>query len=129
MDIDAVLEIIDREFLKDFQPGQRLAPPSGQAPVDGGVKKCIYELAAGEPLEGHTRMGWGFVAGTFADREKIMAMNILSQVLCGSHQAPLCRAVLSRGLAQDVSMQVVDGIRQPWVLLDVKIWMPPGWMM
>ena len=120
MDIDAVLEIIDREFLKDFQPGQRLAPPSGQAPVDGGVKKCIYELAAGEPLEGHTRMGWGFVAGTFADREKIMAMNILSQVLCGSHQAPLCRAVLSRGLAQDVSMQVVDGIRQPWVLLDVK---------
>lgn len=120
MDIEKILRVIDEEYLKDFTAEERPAPPALQAPVKAGRQEITYELAQGEDPEGHTRTGWGFVIGTFDQREKLMALRVLAQVLCGSHQAPLSRALLSGGLAQEVSMQVIDGIAQPWLLLDVK---------
>ncbi len=120
MDIDLVLSILDTEYLNGFEKGERIAPPAMQAPLQAGVQHITYELGAEEPLENRWRTGWGNVICDYADKETILAMQVLSRVLCGSNQAPLSRCILEKGLAENVSMQVVDGVLQPWVLLDVQ---------
>ncbi len=120
LDIDLVLSILDGEYLSGFEKGERIVPPAMQAPVSAGVQHITYELGAEEPLENRYRTGWGSVICDFADKETLIAMQVLAEVLCGSNQAPLSRCILEKGLAENVSMQVVDGVLQPWVLLDVQ---------
>lgn len=119
MDIENVLDIINSEYLSRFEKTQRMLPPAMQKPVTG-ESEGWYELAEGEALEGKTRLSLGRVIGAFDQREKLVGMQVLAEVLCGSNQSPLCRAVLGSGLAEEVTMEVNDGILQPWVMLDVK---------
>lgn len=120
LDIHKVLEVLDQEYLQEFEKTERMAPPTLQQPVDGGLREAEYELSAEENEEGRVRMAWGNVIGAFQEREKIVAVQVLAEVLCGNNQSPLCKAVLSEGLAEDVIMQVMDGIQQPWVQLEVQ---------
>ena len=119
MDIEQVLGILNDEYLCHYERTERMAPPAMQRSVCGEAEE-EYELAPGEALEGKVRLSFGKVIGTFADRETIVAAQILSQVLCGSNQSPLSKAILSQGLAQEVKMGVDDGILQPWMMLDVQ---------
>lgn len=119
LELDAVLSLLE-EYLADAEPRERLAPPAIQQSVDGGTETLFYELPDGEDAEGKTRLLWGRVLGTFAEQEKCTAMQVLSTVLCGNNQSPLCRAILSEGLAQDVSLSVQDETAQLWVRLEVK---------
>lgn len=119
LDIEQTLAILNDEYLCNYQRTQRMAPPAMQQPVCGS-SEGEYELSAGEALEGKVRLSFGKVIGTFADREKLIATEILSEVLCGSNQSPLSKAILSAGLAQEVNMGVHDGMLQPWLMLDVK---------
>lgn len=119
VDIENVLRIIENEYLCRFERTQRMAPPAMQQPVTG-ESVGWYELAEGEEPEGKARLSLGKVIGTYDQRERLVGMQVLAEVLCGSNQSPLCRAVLGDGLAEEVTMQVNDGILQPWVMLDVK---------
>ena len=49
-----------------------------------------------------------------------MALQALSDVLCGDNQAPLKRHLLESGLAQDVRLELHDGVQQPWLLLEAR---------
>lgn len=119
MDIEQVLGILNDEYLCHYEKTERMAPPQMQAPVCGR-DEGYYELAEGEPLEGKARLSFGKVIGTFDEREKIVAMQVLSEVLCGSNQSPLSKAILRQGLAEEVDMGVNDGMLQPWLMLEVK---------
>lgn len=119
MDIEKILSIINDEYLCHHERTERMAPPVMQKAVCGR-SEGEYELAPGEALEGKVRLSFGKVIGTFADREKLIATQILAEVLCGSNQSPLSKAILSAGLAQEVNMGVNDGMLQPWLMLDVK---------
>ncbi|MDD6042173.1 MAG: insulinase family protein [Eubacteriaceae bacterium] len=118
MDIDIILKIIDEEYLGKSERGEYISGPEMQLPVDGGVQEISYELGQEEDEKGRTRMSWGRVFAGFDEREKTVAMHILSDVLCGSNQSPLCKAVLSQGLAEAVSMGVYDGTAQSWVKIE-----------
>ena len=119
LDIENTLAILNDEYLCHYERTERMAPPAMQPAVCGETEK-EYELAPGEALEGKMRLSFGKVIGTFADRETIIATQILSEVLCGSNQSPLSKAILSEGLAQEVNMGVNDGMLQPWLMLDMK---------
>lgn len=119
LDIENTLGIINDEYLCKYERTERMAPPVMQAAVTSQCE-AEYELAPGEALEGKTRLSFGKVIGTFADREKLIATQILSEVLCGTNQSPLPKAILSAGLAEEVNMGVNDGMLQPWIMLDIK---------
>lgn len=119
LDIEQTLAILNDEYLCHYERTERMAPPAMQSAVCG-EGEGEYELAPGEALEGKVRLSFGKVIGTFADRETLIAAQILSGVLCGSNQSPLSKAILSAGLAQEVNMGVNDGMLQPWLMLDVK---------
>ena len=130
LDIDAALKLLDDEYLAGWsrakapiQPAASSASPCFpvfQKPVDAGVTRSFYEISPSEEEKGRVRLAWGWVVGSYADREKLTAMQILADVLCGSNQSLLSQTILSQGLAQDLSLQVQDSGAQPWVQLEVR---------
>ena len=120
VDIAQVLEILDSEYLCAYE---RCPTPEGiplQKPVEAGLSAIRYELSAQESLEGRARLADGYAVCTFRDRETLMALQALSDVLCGDNQAPLKRRLLESGLAQDVRLELHDGVQQPWLLLEAR---------
>lgn len=119
IDIEEVLGILDNEYLHGYEKTERMAPPPMQKAVCG-ESEDFYELSDGEELEGKVRLSFGKVIGTFEEREKLIAAQVLAEVLCGSNQSPLSKAVLNEGLAEKVTIGINDGILQPWLMLDIK---------
>lgn len=120
MDIELVLSILDQEYLSTFERGDRIAPPAMQQSINAGTKHVAYELGQEESPDNRYRVAWGNVIGTYDNKETLIAMQALSQVLCSSNQSPLPKCILEKGIAEDVVMQIQDGVLQPWVLLEVR---------
>lgn len=66
------------------------------------------------------KLGCGYVIGTYQDAQTLFAAQVLSDVLCGSNHAPLCRAILEQGLAEDVVLSCDEQCMQPNLLLRVQ---------
>lgn len=62
----------------------------------------------------------GYVVGTAADNERIIAVDILMDALMGSNEAPLKKALLEAGFAGDVFDYMNKSILQPFVLIEAK---------
>lgn len=77
-----------------------------------------YEAMPGEETLCH--MSLSKLLCRYDDVETVYAAKILSDYLTGSNEAPLKRAFLERGLAQDVTLEISDGIYQPSAALIVR---------
>lgn len=64
--------------------------------------------------------GAGFVIGDAGQRTRVMATDILLDALFGSNEAPMKRAMLDSGIAEDVSAFVADAMKQPFVVIQLK---------
>ncbi len=120
VDIDTTLGIIDDEYLSHYDAAPEIPPIDMQKPSDGGVLEYEYGLSPSEELEGHTRLAYGNVIGTYDEYEKLIAMDVLAEVLAGTNHSPLSRAILSEGLAEDVILRISDGILQPYAVLEIR---------
>ena len=120
VDIDAVLELIDGEYLSRFDKRTVDSAIPAQKTISPTVKKCFYEISADEEKEGHTYLVIGKVLGDWQEREKVIAASVLGEALTGSNDAPLKRALLDTGLCLDASLEVSDGILQPFGCLCVS---------
>jgi len=114
VDIDAVLELIDSEYLSRFDKREVENDIPVQAPVAPTVARNYYEISPDEEETNHTYYLIGKVLGSWQDRERITAASVLGEALTGSNDAPLKRALLDTGLCLDVSLEVSDGIMQPF---------------
>lgn len=54
------------------------------------------------------------------DREKLLALAALCNYLTGSNEAPLKKAILESGIAQDAALFIEDSIAQPFIGLQVR---------
>lgn len=90
-----------------------------QKPVLSSNEKIPYAIGKEEPRSGRTIFSAGYVIGTFRERKQILGASVLADYLAGSDQGPLKRAVLEKGLGQDVRIRVHDGIQQPWISCEV----------
>jgi len=68
----------------------------------------------------NAQVGLGYVIGTSDRRERVMAASVLMDALCGSNEAPLKRAVLDAGLADDFVAIIADGTQQPFVMFQLR---------
>ena len=116
MDIDGVLEYIDREYLSHYDYREPDFDFSEQKPVTG-TATVSFEPTEGEELRAHMVMGK--LLCRFDEIEKLYAAKIIADCLTGSNEAPLKRAFLENGLAQDVALEINDGIYQPSAALVV----------
>ncbi len=114
VDIVPLLELIDSEYLSRYEKCKPSTEITLQETIAPAVRKCFYEISADEEEAGHTYLVLGKVLGSWKDREKVIAANILSEAMTGSNDAPLKRAVMDTGLCLDTSLEVSDGIAQPF---------------
>ena len=120
VNIDAVLGLIDGEYLSRFGRREVMSEIPLQKPIKASVRKSYYEISADEEEAAHTYYVIGKVLGSYKDREKVTAAAVLGEALTGSNDAPLKRAVLDTGLCLDVSLEVSDGIFQPFGCLCIN---------
>ena len=120
LDLDAVLSVLDGEYLSTLEPGERLPVPPLQPPVRAAQQRVVFELSAEEDARCRFRLAWGRAAGEITDRERMTAMQLLCTVLCGSNQSVLTREMLADGYGEAVSMMLWDGCAQPFIKLEVR---------
>ena len=117
--LDAVLELLNQEYLSSMEANLPIEGPIYQQPVQVSRQVVDYEIGEEENAENKYRMAWGNVIGSYQDYEKVIAMQVLSDVLCGDNQAVLNKALLEKGLAENVYLAINDGELQNWCQLEV----------
>ncbi|MCR4794517.1 MAG: insulinase family protein [Ruminococcus sp.] len=120
IDIAPVLELIDGEYLSRFDKRDTDTSIPFQKTIAPTVKKCYYEISQDEDDKNHTYLVTGKVLGSWEEREKVTAASILAEALTGSNDAPLKRAILDTGLCLDASLEVSDGVLQPFGFLCIS---------
>ncbi len=118
--LDEILTIINDEYLSGFKSSAQPVEPASQAPVASAQRVCEYEIGSDETPDGKALRISGSILCDWSDREKQLAAYILGQYLTGSNDAPLKKAILDAGLAQDVTMSIDDGIAQPGYYLLIR---------
>ncbi len=117
VDLETVLKIMDEEYLSLFSRKEMDTAIALQKPVCN-QSTVYYEISPAEELSGKGRIAWGYGLGDYTSRREVFAMNVLADLLCGSNHAPVKQAILSAGLAEDVSMGVMDGMQQNMVVVN-----------
>lgn len=115
--LSEVLEILDSEYFSNFDAAESLPELKYQEDAPAVAREAFYEIAEGEETEDKTQIVYGRIIGDWQDKEKILALDIINDVLAGSNDAPLKRAILEEGLAKDFSITLYDGIAQPFMYM------------
>ena len=116
--LEKVLSLLDDVYLKGREDTGRIPPAALQAPVDGGTVHVEYEPGNADQMTKH-RFAIGLAAGSFDQTERLTALRILASYLAANNHAPLTRTILDAGLAEDVQLQLIDDVKQPWLFLQV----------
>ena len=118
--IERVLTILDEEYLSHYERSDADHEITVQAPVPASEVVEYYEIGEDEDSAEKVQMVLGKIVCDFSDRKKVLALMVLSSYLTGYNEAPLKYAILQKGLAQDVSLSVLDGIAQPYCILRIS---------
>ena len=103
IDVDSTFSLLN-DFLKEYTPIEKTEKIAPQSPVDGGTTTVYYEISENEDPDGKARLSLNFVFGTPDDGKLMVATNIIIDALLGSNDAPLKKAILDSGLAEDIDM-------------------------
>lgn len=117
MDIDEILRYIDGEYLSKYDYRAPDFDFTVQKQVVG-EKTVSYSVKPGEEAKAH--MVFSKLLCAHDEPEKVLAANVLAKYLTGSNEAPLKRTFLEQALCQDISLQVNDGIFQPYITLTIR---------
>lgn len=116
MDISRILAFLDERYLSTEQkPAGAPNPLELQMPV-----KNLNVVKRMETAPENACMGLGYVVGTSSDRLRTIATDILADVLLGSNEAPLKKALLKAGIADDVDGYLIDAQLQPAFVVMTK---------
>ena len=115
VDVSAVLAKLD-SFLKDYGRAEVNAAIPFQKPA-ANKDTVRYEVADDGKDKYILVDGW--VIGRFDEREKQLAFSVISEVLAGSNEAPLKKALLDRGLCEDVEIGA-ESVQQIAAMLTIR---------
>ena len=131
LDIERALVFLDERYLTPVAAEQRAAD---HARADANLEPLAprtlnMQPPIVSPLVTRTMdtapenacAGCGYAIGTAKDRLRVMAVDILLDALMGSNEAPLKRALLDSGIADDIIAFVADSLLQPFVVVQANM--------
>ncbi len=119
MNIDEILGIIDDEYLSHYTSEGEVITINKQQPVISEPVRQKYEISPEDSPEGKAHISYGYVVGDYDDYMSNMAFSLIASVLCSTNESPLKKAILSKGLGEDITFSIEDGMYQPFVAIDV----------
>lgn len=115
IDIEEMLKIINDEYLNKFEENSVTYTINKQQPVTNEKVVKEYAVVSKDDMKGKTICNFGYVLGNFNDYTTIAAMQMLTKVLAENNESLLPKAIISKGLAEDVSINVENDILQPYL--------------
>ncbi|MBQ9329017.1 MAG: insulinase family protein [Solobacterium sp.] len=119
LDIDAALEKIN-SFFESYEQEDRSFTVGFQGDHDVISTEVPYEIGEEEDPSEKTEIAFAKLLCSYEDTRTQLAWRVLSTVLTGSNEAPLKKAILEQGLGQDVELDVMDELLQPYLLLVIR---------
>ncbi len=116
--LEKTLELID-SYLGRYERRPDGSAIPDQVPVSK-EEADYYEITEEEAEGNEAALVFGKIIGSYEERDKLFAAQILCDALADTNEAPLKRAILSSGLAEDVEMAVMDSVKQPYLLLVLR---------
>ncbi|BAK44323.1 insulinase family protein [Eggerthella sp. YY7918] len=128
LDLDDMLAFLDEAYLSPVADEQAAA--TGFAAE--GAPLAPHTLAVQEPVRAlgvvrkmptapeNACMGLGYVIGDVHERTRMVAADILIDAIMGSNEAPLKRALLDAGLADDAQAFLMDSLLQPFAVIQLR---------
>ncbi len=123
LDIAKFLKFLSEKYLNDLalkledsdrcKLDEKLLMP--QKPVVN--MDAVFEMGTAQT---NSCCALGYVAGTSKDVERMFALDILFDAIGGSNEAPLKRAILDAGIADDCSIALDDSQLQPFAVVQIK---------
>ncbi|MCI8468405.1 MAG: peptidase M16 [Eggerthellaceae bacterium] len=121
LDLDRFLGFIDEEYLTPLAERQRADGPLDANPLE--LQAPVVNLGVRQPMATapeNAACALGYVVGTAHDRDRVLAADILLDAIMGSNEAPLKRALLDAGLADDAQAFLADAVAQPFAVIQLK---------
>ena len=116
LDIDKTLALINENYLSvDYHRKSKPNPLEIQKPVQNNNIVC--EMCTSQSNE---MLACGFVIGHAADTRMITAADILLDILMGSNEAPLKKALLESDLVDEASAYMSEAHIQPTIVINIK---------
>ncbi|MCR5808948.1 MAG: insulinase family protein [Clostridiales bacterium] len=79
-----------------------------------------YEVGPEEETAGRTMISFGKIVGSYAEKRRMMMTEVLCSLLADTNESPLKRAILDAGLGEDVELELMTDVEQPWLCLTVR---------
>ena len=117
LNVERELALLDEGYLSKAAPAAESAPNPllEQAPV---VNLDVVQAMDTTPENATVMVG--YVLGSFRQRTRMLAADVLVDALMGSNEAPLKRALLDADLGSDVDAFLYDGLLQPYVVFELR---------
>ena len=116
--MEEMLSLID-SYLSRYDRSEEKVILGMQQPVPS-EKEILFEIGQDEDPADKGRLAIGKIIGTWQDKTRNMAANVLGIVLTGGNESPLKKAILDRKLAQDISVSVEESIAQSYLSISVE---------
>ncbi len=118
MNLEEKLRLMDEGYLSNYE---RIScdVKVGIQPDRGFLYKAgKYESEESENAATH--YAFGFKAAAFDDHEKLLAINILLDSIASNNESPLKKALLDRGICEEVFAYLDDQLISPYVCVALK---------
>ena len=117
IDLDEILGLIDEEYFSHMEKEEMNFSIPMQEAKPKEEKVVEYEVNPGDPLENRTQIAFASIYSRFDEVEKNIAMQALSTYLTGTNEAPFKKAIIEKGLAENIEVYGMDGIQQPFYVI------------
>ena len=114
MDMAEKLDYIDKNYLSKFDRIEVDSEVGVQKAFDKPVKVVKpYPILPEDEIARNTYLSYNFSVGSPLDKKLYIAFDILDYALCSAPGAPIKKALIEKGIGQDVYSEYDNGIRQP----------------
>ncbi|HAG69237.1 MAG TPA: peptidase M16 [Lachnospiraceae bacterium] len=121
MDMAEKLELIDREYLSDFDEASIDSALKLQKPFDKPIRVTRkYGITNEESEENAAYLSYNCVIDTCLQRELYVAFQIIENALLEAPGAVLKQALLDEGIGSDIQSVYENGILQPYFSIIAK---------
>ena len=116
--LEATLELIN-EYVDGAEKEEATHPIPMQA-MKPGAKTVYYSLGEEEEEAGRATVAYASIVASYADKRRLMMADVLCSLLADTNEAPLKRAILDAGLAEDVDLSCENYIEQAKLVLTAR---------
>ncbi|MBO4456318.1 MAG: insulinase family protein [Butyrivibrio sp.] len=114
LDVAEKLDYIDKNYLSEFdriEVDSKIERQEAFKEPKEIVKP--YSVLQGEKSGKNTHLSYNFSVGSTLDKKLYIAFDILDYALCSAPGAPIKKALIDKGIGQDVYSEYDNGLLQP----------------